>query len=86
MKPVSKYIFLKDIKEENRTKDGLILSQQDMSNSRAQKATVIASGGDVEDIKEGTTVMYEKTRSFTMIIDGVSYTVIQERDLIAADV
>jgi co-chaperonin GroES (HSP10) len=43
---------------------------------------VIAPGTDVDVIDEGDELYYDKAHSFTMLINDVQYTIIQERDVV----
>lgn len=82
MRPIGKYIVVKDIQEEVRTESGLILSGEDANQLRYRKAEVIAPGTDVNVIDEGDELYYDKAHSFTMLIDDTQYTIIQERDVV----
>lgn len=82
MRPIGKYIVVKDIQEEVRTESGLILSGDDTNQLRYKRAEVIAPGTDVSVIDEGDELYYDKAHSFTMLIDDTQYTIIQERDVV----
>lgn len=82
MRPIGKYIVVRDIQEEVRTESGLILSGEDTNQLRYKKAEVIATGTDVEVIYELDELYYDKAHSFTMLIDDTQYTIIQERDVV----
>ena len=82
MRPIGKYIVVKDIQEEVRTESGLILSGDDTNQLRYKRAEVIAPGTDVSVIDEGDELYYDKAHSFTMLIEDVQYTIIQERDVV----
>jgi co-chaperonin GroES (HSP10) len=82
MRPIGKYIVVKDIQEEVRTESGLILSGDDTNQLRYKRAEVIATGTDVNVIDEGDELYYDKAHSFTMLIDDTQYTIIQERDVV----
>jgi co-chaperonin GroES (HSP10) len=82
MKPIGKYIVVKDIHETVTTESGLILSGEDTNQLRYKKASVIAAGTDVEAIEQGDELYYDKAHSFTMLIDDAQYTVISERDVV----
>lgn len=82
MRPIGKYIVVRDIQEEIRTESGLILSGEDANQLRYRKAEVIAPGTDVNVIDEGDELYYDKAHSFTMLIDDTQYTIIQERDVV----
>jgi co-chaperonin GroES (HSP10) len=82
MRPIGKYIIIKDIQEEIRTESGLILSGEDTNQLRYKRAEVIATGTDVDVIDEGDELYYDKSHSFTMLIDNEQYTIISERDVV----
>jgi co-chaperonin GroES (HSP10) len=82
MKPIGKYIVVKDIQETITTNSGLILSAEDANQMRYKKASVIAPGTDVTVIEEDDELYYDKSHSFTMLIDNTQYTIIQERDVV----
>jgi co-chaperonin GroES (HSP10) len=82
MRPIGKYIIVKDIQEEIKTQSGLILSGEDTNQLRYRRAEVIAPGTDVEVIDEGDELYYDKGHSFTMLINNEQYTIISERDVV----
>jgi co-chaperonin GroES (HSP10) len=82
MKPIGKFIVIKDIQEEIRTESGLILSGEDTNQLRYKRAEVIATGTDVDVIDEMDELYYDKSHSFTMLIDNEQYTIISERDVV----
>ena len=82
MRPIGKYIIIKDIQEEIKTNSGLILSGEDTNQLRYKRAEVIATGTDVDVIDEGDELYYDKSHSFTMLIDNEQYTIISERDVV----
>jgi co-chaperonin GroES (HSP10) len=82
VQPIGKFIIVKEIEEEIKTSSGLLLSAQDSNEFRYKKATVIKSGTDVDVIKEGDIIHYDKGHSFKMVIHEDQYTIIQERDVV----
>jgi co-chaperonin GroES (HSP10) len=82
MRPIGKYIIVKDIQETVTTESGLILSGEDTNQLRYKRAMVIAPGTDVSVIDEGDELYYDKAHSFTMLIDDTQYTIISERDVV----
>ena len=82
MRPIGKFIVIKDIQEEIKTNSGLILSGEDTNQLRYKRAEVIAVGTDVDVIDEGDELYYDKSHSFTMLIDNEQYTIISERDVV----
>jgi len=82
MRPIGKYIIVKDIQEEIRTQSGLILSGEDANQLRYKRAEVIAVGTDVNVIDEMDELYYDKGHSFTMLINNEQFTIISERDVV----
>jgi co-chaperonin GroES (HSP10) len=82
MKPIGKYIVVKDVQESVKTESGLILSGEDTNQLRYRRAEVISPGTDVEVIDEGDELYYDKGHSFTMLINNEQYTIISERDVV----
>lgn len=82
MKPIGKYIVIKNIDEELKTESGLILSGEDANQMRYKRGLVIESGTDVPNIKKDDDIYYDKAHGFTMLINEKQYTIIQERDVV----
>ena len=82
MRPIGKYIVIKDIQEEIKTQSGLILSGEDTNQLRYKRAEVVAVGTDVDVIDEMDELYYDKSHSFTMLINEEQYTIISERDVV----
>lgn len=82
MKPIGKYIVVKDVQENVKTESGLILSGEDTNQLRYKRAIVIESGTDVSVIEQGDELYYDKAHSFIMLIDDMQYTIISERDVV----
>lgn len=82
MKPIGKYILIKEIKEELKTESGLLLSAEDTSNIRYKKGKVIAPGTDVSVIDSDDVIFYDSRAGYTLIIKEETYTVISERDVV----
>ena len=82
MKPIGKYLVVKDIQENVKTESGLILSGEDTNQLRYKRGMVIAPGTDVDAIQEGDELYYDKAHSFTMLINDMQYTIISERDVV----
>ena len=59
-----------------------MLSSKDIGDMRYGKAKVVKVGTDVSVINDGDLLYYDKSRSYAMIIDNESYTVISERDVV----
>jgi len=82
MKPIGKYIIVKNIDEEIKTKSGLILSGDDTNQLRYKKGLVVEPGTDVSVIEKDSEIYYDKGHSFTMLINDEQYTIIRESDVV----
>jgi len=82
MKPIGKYIVIKNIEEELKTESGLFLSGEDANQMRYKRGLVIESGTDVQAIKKDDEIYYDKNHSFTMLINDSQYTIIRESDVV----
>jgi len=82
MKPIGKYIVIKTIEEELKTKSGILLSSEDANQLRYKKGLVIKPGSQVEVIKKDDYIFYDKRAGFTMLIQEKIYTIIQEKDVV----
>jgi len=49
---------------------------------RYKKAVVAVAGTDVSAISTGDYIYYDKSNSYTMVINDEQYTIIQERDVV----
>lgn len=82
MKAIGKNIIIKTIDEEVKTSSGLVLSGEDTNQLRYKRGVVINSGTEVNAIKAGDDVYYDKSNSYVMIINDEQCVIIQERDVV----
>ena len=82
MKAINKYIIIDKVSEEMKTESGLLLSGEDANEFRYNKGIVVTPGTNVEAVKEGDTIYYDKSSGHTMILQDKKYTVILERDVV----
>ena len=82
MKAIGKNIVIKTVDEEIKTASGLLLSGEDSNQMRYKRATVVVAGTDVKAIESGNEIYYDKSNSFTMVINDEQYTIINERDVV----
>lgn len=82
MKPIGKYIVVKNIDEEVKTESGLILSGEDTNQLRYKRAIVEMPGTDVTVINSGDDIYYDKAHGYTMMINDIQFTIISERDVV----
>ena len=83
MKAVGKQIVIDPIKEvDPTTKGGLILAEKQIEGIRYRRAKVIEPGSDVEVLKKGDEVYYDKSAGFNIEINKENYKVIKEFDIV----
>ena len=82
MQPIGKYIAVKPIEEEIKTKSGLLLSAQDADDFRYKKGKVIKPGSDVTVIKADDVIYYDKSAGHSMLVNNESMTIIEERNVV----
>ncbi len=82
MQAINKYIVIKKVSEEYKTKSGLLLSNDDVSSLRYHKAKVINPGTNVHTVKKNDVIYFDKAAGHSMIIDDDTYTIIEERDVV----
>ena len=83
MKAVGKYIVIEPIKEVDvQTKGGLILAEKQREDVRYRRAKVIEPGSDVEVLKKGAEVYYDRSAGFNIEIKKETYRVIKEFDVV----
>lgn len=80
MKAINKYLIVRTIAEEVKSKSGLLLSADDMNELRYKKAQVINSA--VDTVSDGDYIYYDKSAGHSIVLDGQKYTVILERDVV----
>jgi co-chaperonin GroES (HSP10) len=82
MRAINKYIIIEKISEEMKTESGLLLSGEDANEFRYSKGRVVNPGTNVETVKEGDVIYYDKSSGHTMVIQDNKYTIILERDVV----
>ena len=79
---IGKNVIIQPIEEEVRTNSGLILTANDVDEFRYKKGKVIKEGTDVQAIKSNDIIYYDKSSGFSLLINNISYTIINERDVV----
>jgi chaperonin GroES len=83
MKAIGKYIVIETIKEKNiKTDGGLILTEKQREDIRYRQAKVIAVGTDVEVIKKGDVIYYDKAVGFNIELNNKEYKIIKQFDVV----
>lgn len=79
---IGKHIVIRVIEEEVKTGSGILLSADDTAKFRYKMGVVVKPGTDVGCISEGDVIYYDKSHSYTMLINDEQFTIIQERDIV----
>jgi len=82
MQAINKYIIVEKISEEMKTESGLLLSGEDANEFRYNKARVVNPGTNVDTVKAGDVIYYDKSSGHNMVIQDRRYTIILERDVV----
>jgi len=82
MQAINKYIIIKKINEEYKTKSGILLSNEDVSLLRYHKVLVINPGTKVDNLNKNDVIYFDKAAGHSMIINDETYTIIEERDVV----
>lgn len=90
IKPLGARVVIKPLEKEERTKSGIVLP--DTAKEKPQQGKVIAvgpgrtleSGTKVElEVKEGDTVIFSKYAGTEVKIEGETYLIMRESDILA---
>ena len=83
MKAVGKYIVIDPVKEDNvKTQGGLILGEQQREDIRYRRAKVVEPGSDVDVLKAGDEIYYDRSSGFNIELNNKEYKVIKEFDVV----
>ena len=83
MKAVGKYIVIDPVKEDNvKTQGGLILGEQQREDIRYRRARVVEPGSDVNVLKTGDEIYYDRSSGFNIELNNKEYKVIKEFDVV----
>ena len=89
IRPLHDHIIVKRVKEEEKTKGGIIIP--DSAKEKPQEGKVVAVGkgkilkdGKVQalDVKKGDTVLFTKYAGNEVKIDGEEHLIIREEDIL----
>ena len=82
MKAVGKYIVITEIKEQHKTDSGILLTSDDSNQLRYKKGLVVIPGTEVDVVKEGDIIYYDKNSGHKMMLSEEVVTIIFERDIV----
>lgn len=82
MEAIGNYIVIKKIVEGQSTSFDMEISSDEKSVIRYFKAEVVSSGNLVTSVGDGDIIYYDKRAGDDIMIDGSSYIVISEKDVV----
>ncbi len=79
-KPLGERVLVERVEETNTTASGIIIP--DNAKEKPSQGKVLAVGKDVEDVKEGDTVVFGKYSGNELTLDGKEYLVLEVSDIL----
>ena len=89
LKPLADRVVVKQIKAEEKTKGGIILTSAAQEKPEIYEVVVAGPGGVVDgnevkmEVKAGDKVIVGKYTGTTVKLDGEEYTIIRQADILA---
>jgi len=83
MKAIGRNIVINKIKEgTTTTKGGLLLAENQREDIRYTEATIISIGEQVEGLKEGDSIYFDRHAGHKIEVDKQTYHVIKAQDVV----
>ena len=83
MKAIGKNIIIKRVKEgTTKTKGGLLLAENQREDIRYTEADILSVGEQVEGLKEGDKIFFDRHAGHKIEIDKKTYHVIKAQDVV----
>ena len=82
MKAIGSHVIVRKVKEEVKSKSGLIVTDSHDSKIRYKLAEVLSVGDDVKDLKEGDHIYYDSAAESEIRIRGEKLSVIPDRGIV----
>tara|TARA_R110000796_G_scaffold196975_1_gene313371 strand:- start:539 stop:796 length:258 start_codon:yes stop_codon:yes gene_type:complete len=82
MKAIGKNIVIEEIKEKVKTESGILLTSDDTNQFRYKKGRVLIPGTDVDTVKEGDIIYYDKRAGHSMNLNNKMVSIIGETDVV----
>jgi chaperonin GroES len=79
-KPLGDRLLVERIEEANTTASGIIIP--DNAKEKPSRGKVLAIGSDVEEVKEGDTVVFGKYAGTDLVLDDKEYLVLEVSDVL----
>ena len=85
MKAVNNYIIITEIKEEKKSKNGLLIMDQHTNDIRYLKGKVVSVGENTIGVKENDTIYYDRHAGHGIEYNNVMYKVIKQPDVVIVE-
>lgn len=83
MKAIGRNIIIEKLKEgTTKTKGGLLLAENQREDIRYTEANVLSAGEQVEGLKEGDKIFFDRHAGHKIEIDKKTYHVIKAQDVV----
>ena len=89
IRPLGDRVVVKALEAEEKTKGGIILPDSAQEKQQRGKVLSVGNGRILDngtrvplDVREGDTVIYSKYGGTEVKIDGVTYLIVNERDIL----
>ena len=79
-KPLGERVLVQRVEETNTTASGIIIP--DNAKEKPSQAEVVAISSEVEEIKEGDTVVFGKYSGTELTLEGTEYLVLNTEDIL----
>ncbi|MGE4353131.1 MAG: co-chaperone GroES [Oscillospiraceae bacterium] len=89
LKPLADRVIIKQVKAEEKTKSGIILSSSAQEKPEIYEVVVVGPGGIIDgnevkmEVKAGDKVITGKYTGTTVKLDGEEYTIVRQGDILA---
>ena len=85
MQAINNYVIIDKIKDGPKKISGLILTDETDTDNRYKKANIISVGNEVEIVKEGDVIFYDKHAGHDIGYNDKLYRVIRSRDIVLVE-
>jgi chaperonin GroES len=85
-KPLGQNVIIERIKEEQKSKSGLIIVSADKNKERNDFGTIVAVADGIEDMKNGDSVLFSKYAGTVFKENDTEYLIINRDDILAVRV
>jgi chaperonin GroES len=83
MKAIGRNIIIKKTKEgTTKTKGGLLLAENHRDDIRYVEATVVSAGDEINSLKEGSVILYDRHAGHKIEVEKETYHVIKVADVV----